>query len=72
MAKKRLNGNQLLDFFGVDEKTPIWIGLDVHKKSYHVALRRAHGDCQSWVSPADPNVLARQLSAISQRISLIV
>ena len=72
MTRKRLSGNHLLDFIGVDEKTPVWIGLDVHKKSYHVALRRADGVCQSWVSAADPIVLAQQLSAISQRISLIV
>ena len=72
MTRKRLSGNHLLEFIGVDEKAPVWIGLDVHKKSYHVALRRADGVCQSWVSPADPTVLARQLCAISQRISLIV
>jgi transposase len=72
VTKKSLSGNHLLDFIGVDEKTPVWIGLDVHKQSYHAALRRADGGCQSWVSPADPIVLAQQLSAISQRILLIV
>ncbi len=72
MTKKSLSGNHLLDFIGVDGKTPVWIGLDVHKQSYHAALRRADGGCQSWVSPADAIVLAQQLSAISQRILLIV
>jgi len=40
MKRKRLSGNHLLDFVGADEKTPVWIGLDVHKKNYHVALAR--------------------------------
>ena len=72
MTRKKLSGNQLLDFVGTDEIAPIWIGLDVHKKSYYVALRRADGVCKSWVSPADPGVLSRQFSTISKRISLIV
>jgi hypothetical protein len=50
MTRKRLSGNQLLDFIGVDEETAVWIDLDVHKKIYHVALRRADGVCQSWVN----------------------
>jgi len=72
MKRKRLSGNHLLDFVGADEKTPVWIGLDVHKKNYHVALRRADGVCESWVSPANPIALVRQFSKISERISLIV
>jgi len=50
MTRKSLSGNYLLDFIGVDEKTSVWIGLNVHKKSYQFALRWANGACQSWVS----------------------
>ena len=28
MTRKKLSGNHLLDFIGVDEKIPVWIGLD--------------------------------------------
>jgi len=34
MTKNRLSANHLLDFIGVDEKKPVWIGLDVHKKRF--------------------------------------
>ena len=71
MTRKKLSGNHLLDLVGTDEITPVWIGLDVHKKSYYVALRRVDGVCKSWVSPADPSVLSRQFSTNSERISLI-
>jgi len=72
MAKKRLSSEHLLEFVGIDEKTPVWIGLDVHKRSYHVALRRAEGGCECWVTTADPVVPVRQFSAIWERISVIV
>lgn len=29
-----------------------YMGLDVHKRSYHVALFRADGRALSWVAPA--------------------
>ena len=37
MTRKRLSGNDLLDFIGVDEKTPVWIGLDVHNLAEYAA-----------------------------------
>ena len=33
MTRKRVSSNQLLDLVGTDEITPVWIGLDVHKKA---------------------------------------
>jgi len=72
MARKSLSSDRLLEFVGVDEKNPVWIGLDVHKRSYHVALKRADGLCDAWVTAADPDLLVKQLSPISGRISAIV
>ena len=31
------------------------VGLDVHKLTHHVALRRADGSIETWVSKANPH-----------------
>ena len=31
-----------------------WVGVDVHKRSYHAALRRGDGRQTTWVGSADP------------------
>ena len=36
------------------EAQPFSIGIDVHKRSYHVAIRRVDGEVMTWVCPADP------------------
>ena len=72
MTKKRLRVSKLVEFCGSDDQGPIWIGLDVDKKSYHFGIRRSDGLSESWVTSADPQVLARQLLPIAKRISLIV
>lgn len=47
------------------------VGLDVHKRSYHVALRRADGRTLSWVASADPEQVAVGLSSLGIRISAV-
>jgi len=72
MARKRLSGTRLIEFAGADESGPLWVGLDVHKRSYHVALRRGDGVSESWVATANPLALARQLAPKSERVKLVV
>lgn len=39
------------------EQTDWWVGIDVHKHSYAVSLRRSDGQMRTWTSPADPQRL---------------
>ena len=49
---------------------PFHVGLDVHKKSYHLALRRVDGLSETWVSPADPVLIRRHLQSLEINIEL--
>lgn len=51
---------------------PFHIGMDVHKRSYHIALRRLDGLSETWVSPADPSLIRKQLESLSIIIETIV
>lgn len=43
----------------------VWIGLDVHKNSNHVALWSSQRDLiATWVTPSDPDTLCKQLSPL--------
>ena len=46
MARQTLS--QLQAFVEAAQGQPFFIGLDVHKASYHVALRRYDGACTPW------------------------
>ena len=41
-----------------------WVGIDVHKKNYHMALRRCDGQVQTWVIDADPVKVAERLLSL--------
>ena len=43
------------------ESGGLWVGVDVHKRSYHVALRREDGRHLTWVGPAHPKQFAQRL-----------
>jgi len=59
MAKYSLSRiNSFLE--GVDD-AEIHVGIDVHKLSYSVAIRRGDGACEAWVTPAKPYELVRCL-----------
>jgi transposase len=51
-----------------DKDQPFTLGIDVHKRSYHIALRRADGKAVTLVCPADPEGLV----GLIQRLSLSV
>jgi transposase len=40
---------------------PFYVGVDVHKRSYHVAIRRADGRIFTFVTGASPEYLLRKL-----------
>lgn len=46
-----------------------FVGVDVHARSYHVALRRCDGAAHSWVAPADPKALVNQLLSVGVQVS---
>ena len=49
--------SQLDSFVKGFEKRPWHVGIDVHKRSYAVAIRREDGQLYTWTSPADPAAL---------------
>jgi transposase len=53
MAVRKVS--QLSEF--VQAEGPFHVGIDVHKKSYHVALRGRSGLTHTFVSPASPEAL---------------
>ncbi len=52
MARTSLSSVQ--QFVKGFETQPFFLGIDVHKRSYHLALRRADGKTVTLVCPADP------------------
>lgn len=46
------------------EEQPVWVGVDVHKHSYHVAILRCDGRSKTSVSPPVPETLVRQLKGL--------
>ena len=59
MAKNSIS--TLRSFISVHQSAPFWIGIDVHKRSYHVALLRTDSKTLTLTSPASPEALIKQL-----------
>ncbi|PLY00869.1 MAG: IS110 family transposase [Desulfuromonas sp.] len=59
MAKFSLSSLQA--FVSGFEQQPFWIGIDVHKRSYYIALKRSDGQSTTWVAPASPQKFAEQI-----------
>ena len=59
MAKNSVSALQ--NFVAVHQSDPFWVGIDVHKRSYHVALLRADHKTFTFTSPASPDALIEQL-----------
>ncbi len=59
MAKYNLS--KAREFITGFESNSFFVGIDVHKRSYHVALRRADGRTISWVSPPHPKQVVTNL-----------
>ena len=70
-SKKRLvHQNRLTSLLNENK---FFVGLDVHKRSYHVSLWcEEHGLLDSWVQPAVPSVLLSKLLPFKKNVSRIV
>lgn len=62
MAKYSLSSLQ--NFTSVHQSEPFWIGVDVHKRSYHIALLRADKKTITFTSTASPTTLVEQLQRL--------
>jgi transposase len=69
MAKISLSG--IRTFVHGFETNPFWVGVDVHKRSYYVALRRSDGQCITWVAPALPESFAAQVAGLGITIASV-
>jgi transposase len=69
MARNSLSGLQ--QFVTGFEQEPFYVGIDVHKLSYHLALRRADGQALSLVSPASPQSVIELLNGLNIRIGAV-
>lgn len=58
--------DQFVKYF---EGHPFHMGLDVHKRSYHVAIRREDGKAMTWICPANPRGLVEQIRRLSIQVS---
>lgn len=69
MAKFSLSSMQA--FVSGFENQPFWIGIDVHKRSYYVALKRNDGQTTTWVSPASPQKFAEQIQRLDISVAAV-
>ncbi len=51
---------------------PFWIGMDVHKRSYHIALLRADGKSLTFVSPSSPQFVIQLINRIAIHVAAVV
>lgn len=49
----------------------LWIGMDVHKRSYHIALLRADGRSLTFVSPASPQSVVQLINRLAIRVAAV-
>jgi len=69
MARTSLSSVQ--QFVKGFEAHPFFIGIDVHKRSYHLALRRIDGKTVTLVCPADPLGLVGVIQRLCIRVGSI-
>ena len=62
----------LEQFFEASGGCKVWIGVDVHKRSYSVAIYREDGVMVSWKTAADNGALIKQLSGHGMEIKALV
>ena len=68
----RTSLSQIHQFIEGYSSGKFWIGIDVHKRSYSLALLREDGMSYTWVTTADPIRLVEQLQGLPITISSIV
>jgi transposase len=55
----------LQTFISIHQTDPFWIGVDVHKRSYHIALLRADNKTITFTSTASPEAFVEQLRRLN-------
>lgn len=70
MAKK--SGTQLERFIMASVHQEVWIGLDVHKTSWHVAISRADGQACTFTTTTNPDQFVGQLFSWALNIKRVV
>lgn len=70
MAKYSLS--RITNFLEACEGEDVFVGIDVHKRSYYVAIRREDGACETWVSPARPYDFVMTLLELGHPIKQVV
>lgn len=65
----RFSLSALQSFVAGAQSDPLWIGIDVHKRSYHLALLRTDGKTFTFTAPADPQQLIEQLCQFGIKIA---
>ncbi len=69
MAKFSLSS--LRTFVSGFESQLFWVGIDVHKRSFYIALRRSDGRCATWVTPAESATLVEQIQRLAIRVGTV-
>jgi len=69
MARESLAG--LRQFVSGFEDAPFYVGIDVHKRSYYLALRRADGRTVSAVTPPSPSAILHLLLGLKINIGAV-
>ena len=69
MAGKSLSG--LRGFVRSIGDEPVWIGVDVHKVKYHVALVTVGGSGRTWSCGADPKGFVKQVKELGIKVALV-
>lgn len=67
----RLTVSSVHRFVEAFSNEKIWVGVDVHKKTFSVALLRSDGMIKDWSSPADIARLTQTLSSLSVEIGAV-
>ena len=55
----------LQSFTAAYQSQPFWIGVDVHKRSYHVALHRADDKTITFTTTASPDAFIKQIQRLN-------
>ncbi len=67
----RINLSRIKAFVLGFETARFWIGVDVHKKSYSIALRRSDNSHLTWTSPALPKHLIKQVKNLGIHVGAV-
>ena len=67
----RTNLSRISSFVVGFEKRLFWIGVDVHKDSYSIALRRSDNAHITWTSPASPKLLVDQVRRFGIHVAAV-